>query len=139
MNPGQFNKRIKFIKITGTPDIYGGRIATYTDFLTTWGSLEPMRQYNQLSFAAGTSELNEDVILKLRYRESFRPDKTFLFVDVSDPTEINAPIYSIKSVLPYYPGTKIGFENNQETAYQNKLFIYIIGVKTEDSYLNLFS
>lgn len=132
MNPGKLNKRIKFIQLVNNDDGYGGTNPTYTDILTTWGALEPIRQYNQLAIEAGASVLNEDTTLIIRARNGFRPDKSMLFTDQSDPTKV----WAIKSVLPYYPGTKQGFESKQDAVYHDKEFVYIVGIKTEDSYVN---
>jgi SPP1 family predicted phage head-tail adaptor len=125
MNPGVFNKRIKFIQVSSTQNEFGGAAPIETDILTTWGSLEPVRQYNQWAIEAGASVLNQDRILKIRYRESFQPSKSMLFIDESAPDTA----YTIHAISPYWPGTKTGFEVADDKVYQDKRYLYIVGVK----------
>lgn len=132
MNPGKLNKRIRFQLITNTKNQFGGTTPVVTNSLVTWGSLSPIRQYNQVAIEAGATVLNGDIILIIRYRKGWQPLKNMLFMDESTPNIV----YIIKSILPYYPGIKTTFENSQNKPYQDKLFIYIVGVKTENSWIN---
>lgn len=132
MNPGQLNRRIIFTQLTNTKNEYGGTTSHPTTVLETWGSLSPIRQYNQIAIEAGASAANGDIILIIRYRNSFQPAINMLFMDEQSPQIV----YTIKSILPYYPGTKVTFENASTKPYQNKLFIYIVGVKTDNSWIN---
>lgn len=138
-NPGQFNKRIEFLRITTIQNQYGGTTPTITPILTTFGALTPYREYNQQVNTGGDTALESNRVLTIRFRNSFTPKNDMLFRDVSDPNEINPAIYTIKSILPYYPGTKVTFENNSQIAYQNKRYVYMIGVKQDNSYLNIVS
>lgn len=127
MNPGQFNKRITFMQQSYTTNDSGGTTPSLTDILTTWGSLEPFRQYNQAAIEAGANVAHGDRILKIRYRNSFQPDKTMQFRDEAAPDVY----YTIASIIPYWPGTKTTFENSQETVYHDKNFVYIVGIKVD--------
>jgi len=138
MNPGQFNRRIKFYQITSTESQYGGSTPVITNLLTTWGSLKPFKQYNQNTLSGDATPLLGDITCIIRYRDSFAPAENMLFRDVSDPAN-PGPLYSIKAISSYFPGTKLSFENNQETVYQSKLFVFMVGVKQDNSYLNLVS
>lgn len=138
MNPGLFNKRIKFLKETSTQNEYGGAVTTLTpvanvsngsDTSVTWGALEPIKQNNQFAMEAGASILNGDRILKIRKRDGFYPEKNMLFQDVSEPGNPNPDTYTIVSILPYWPGTKASFQNNQETAYHDQYFVFMLGIK----------
>ncbi len=132
MNPGQLNRRVKFIELTSAKNEYGGTTPQRTTALETWGSLSPVRQYNQIAIEAGATAGNGDIILIIRYRNAFEPKINMLFIDKQTPDVV----YTIKSILPYYPGSKVTFENSDTKPYQNKYFIYIVGVKTEDSWIN---
>jgi SPP1 family predicted phage head-tail adaptor len=139
MNPGQFNKRVQFLQITYVKNEFGGTTPNLTPILTTWGALTPYREYRQSVMQAGATTLESNIVLKIRYRDSFQPNESMKFRDVSDSDDVNSPIYSIVSVLPYYPGAKLTFENNQETVYQDRLFRWIVGTKEDNSYLNIHS
>lgn len=132
MNPGKLNRRIHFQLLTNQKNEYGGTTPVISEELTTWGSLEPIRQYNQIAIEAGATALNGDRILTIRYRDSWKPKENMLFMDESNPNDV----FAIKSILPYYPGTKSTFQNTQNKPYQDKLFIYILGVKTDNSWIN---
>lgn len=136
MNPGLFNKRIKFLQETAPTDEFGGanpvlapvpNVSDATDPSTTWGSLEPIRQYHQFAIEAGASVMNGDKILKIKKRAAFTPNKSMVFQDVSNPGITET--YTIVTVSPYWPGTKSGFQNNQETTYHDQYFLYIVGVR----------
>lgn len=139
MNPGQFNKRIKFLQETTTQNQYLGAETVLTpvtnvssggsDNSVTFGSLEPIRQYHQFAIEAGASVLNQDIILKIRKRAGFEPTKSMVFQNVSDPDNENPDTYTILTILPYWPGAKAAFQNNQESVYHDEYFLYIIGVK----------
>lgn len=139
MNPGLFNKRIKFFKETVVQNEFAGSETSMiavpnvspdaADQSATFGSLEPIRQYNQFAIEAGASILNGDRILKIRRRAGFYPSKDMIFQDISDPSNASPDTYTIVTVLPYWPGTKSAFQNSQESAYHDQYFIYIIGVK----------
>lgn len=125
MNPGKLNHRIKFTQLTGsTLDEYGGVTAIQTDVRTTWGSLEPIKQYQQYSLQGAASVLNGDKILIIRKTKEFTPSKDMLFEDLN-----NGDVYTIHSILPYWPGTSVGFQSNQQTTYQDNFFIFILGIK----------
>lgn len=126
MNPGKLNHRIKFIQLTGSnPDVYGGVNEIQTEILTTWGSLEPLKQYQQYALEGAASILNGDKILVIRQRNSFKPLKDMLFEDLNNMGDI----YTIHSILPYWPGTKVAFENNQSQTYRDNFYTFILGVK----------
>lgn len=129
MNAGRLNKRIKFIGLSSTDDGSGGSVSTETDLITTWGALEAMNMGRTVQQAteAGISVLNETRILIIRYRASFTPTKDMLFVDMDFPDEK----YTIVSSTPYWPGSKTGFEAKDDVAFQNKRYIYILGVKRD--------
>ena len=141
MNPGLFNKRIRFFVETATQNEYGGSVTTLTplsnvspdakdgDHTATWGALEPIRQYHQFAIEAGASVMNGDRFLKIRKRASFYPTKDMVFQDISDPNNTNPDTYTIISVLPYWPGAKASFQNGQETAYHDQYFVWMLGVK----------
>lgn len=148
MNPGQFNKRIQFLKNISTKNEFGGtqyitepctNVSEGTDTSVTWGSLEPYRQYKQLVETAGVSELDGAIVLKIRFRDSFYPDKSMTFRDISDPNEIDPVIYSIQAILPYYPGAKQSFQSTTDVVFKNKNFVWVVGIKTDNSYINLVS
>lgn len=148
MNPGQLNKRVQFLTNTSTKNDYGGtqyitepcsNVSDGIDDSVTWGSLEPYRQYKQLTETADIAQLDSAIVLKIRYRNSFTPTKSMLFRDVSDPNEIEPPLYSIQSILPYFPGAKQSFQASNDVVFQNKKFVWIVGIKTDQSYINLVS
>lgn len=135
MNPGKLNHRIRFIQLTQTQNEYLGSEVTGVPVIcsdieptdVTWGDLQPIRQYNQLALEAGASVLNGDKILIIRYRKTWQPEKDMLFEDIT-----NAGIfYTIHAILPYYQGAKATFQNTDETPYQDKVFIYILGIKRQ--------
>ncbi len=129
MNPGKLNTRITFSEITSTKNIYGGTTPTRTDILTTWGSLEPVKAFNQIALEAGATVMNEDRICVIRYRASFTPKANMQFRDDNN----EGVVYTIKSITPYYPSTLSRVPNGP---YQDKLYVYIVGVKTDDSWIN---
>lgn len=134
MNPGKLNHRIQFSQTSpSTPDASGGVNEIITPVVcsdttptnVTWGSLEPIKQYNQLAIEAGASILNGDKILVIRYRNMFQPTKSMIFEDLNNPGDI----YTVHSITPYYPGTKASFQNTQAVVYKDQVFIFILGVK----------
>lgn len=126
MNPGKLNHRIKFTQLTGsTPDEFGGVTAIQTELLTTWGSLEPIKQYQQYSLQGAASILNGDKILIIRNRAAFTPAKDMIFEDLNNAGDV----YTIHSILPYWPGTSVGFQSNQQTTYRDNFFTFILGIK----------
>jgi head-tail adaptor len=136
MNPGKLNHRIKFSQQTGTPiNEYGGSTPVYTPAVcsdtvptdVTWGSLEPIKQWNQAAIEAGANILNGDKVLIIRYRKNFTPTKSMIFEDLNNPGDI----FTVHSILPYYPGSKSSFENNQQTVYKDQVFVFILGKKRD--------
>lgn len=125
MNPAKLNHRIKFSQLTATQDEYGGVTPAPVELLTTWGDLQPIRQYNQAAIEAGASVLNGDKQLIIRYRNAFTPAKDMIFEDLNTPGDI----YTVHAILPYYQGAKNTFQNLNEKVYKDKNFIYIVGVK----------
>lgn len=134
MNPGKFNHRIKFSQVTsGEANEYGGVDPTLVPVVcsqtdptdTTWGSLEPIKQWNQAAIEAGANVLNGDKMLVIRWRSSFQPTKSMIFEDLNNPGEI----YTVHSITPYYPGTKASFQNAQDTVYKDQVFVFILGKK----------
>ncbi len=148
MNPGQFNRRIQFFQNISTQNEYGGTeyitqpcpgVSEGADTSVTWGSLEPYRQYKQLTEVADISQLDSAIVLKIRYRDSFKPDKSMLFRDISDIPNGEQPMYAIQSILPYYPGAKSSFQAANDVVFNIRKFIWIVGVKTDNSYINSLS
>lgn len=146
MNPGQLNRRVQFFINTSTENEYGGTeyitepclgISDGIDSSVTWGSLEPYRQYHQITQTADITQLDSAIILKIRYRESFTPTKSMIFRDVSDND--GQQMFAIQSILPYYPGAKASFQATNDVVFNQKKFIWIVGIKTDQSYINLFS
>lgn len=146
MNPGQLNRRVQFFENISTQNDYGGteyvtqpcpNVSQGTDTSVTWGSLEPYRQYKQLTETADVAQLDSAIVLKIRYRESFTPTKSMLFRDISDTD--GQQLYAIQSILPYYPGAKQSFQAANDVVFNPKKFIWIVGVKTDNSYINLLS
>lgn len=135
MNPGKLNRRIQFIELTSQKNEYGGTTPFQTPSIETWGSLEPIRQYNQIAIEAGATAENGDRIMVIRYRASWQPKVNMLFVNQSEP----GIVYTIKSISPYYPGTVSNFQNKQETVYQDQKYIYIVGIRTDNSWINAHS
>lgn len=126
MNPGKLNHRIKFTQLTAsTPDEYGGVVPVHEEVLTTWGSLEPIRQYQQYALEGAASVLNGDKILVIRKRNGFTPLKDMIFEDLNTPGDT----YTIHSILPYWPGTQSSFQGNQSSTYRDNFFIFILGTK----------
>jgi hypothetical protein len=146
MNPGQLNRRVQFFENISTKNDYGGteyvtqpcpNVSDGTDTSVTWGSLEPYRQYHQITQTADITQLDSAIILKIRFRESFIPTKSMIFRDVSDGD--GQQLYGIQSILPYYPGAKASFQASNDVVFNQKKFIWIVGVKTDQSYINLVS
>jgi hypothetical protein len=148
MNPGQLNRRVQFFTNTSTENEFGGSsyitepcygVSEGADSSVTWGSLEPYRQYKQIRETADITQLDSAIVLKIRYRNGFTPNKSMLFRDISDLPTGEQPMYVIQSILPYYPGAKQSFQSNADVVYNIRKFIWIVGVKTDNSYLNLLS
>lgn len=135
MNPAKLNHRIRFSQLIGSePDEFGGVNVVYepvecstntTDTSVTWGSLEPIKQYQQMSLEGSASVLNGDKILVIRYRKNFTPAKDMIFEDLNTPGDI----YTIHSILPYWPGTASSFQNTQNKVYKDTNFVFILGIK----------
>jgi SPP1 family predicted phage head-tail adaptor len=135
MNPGKLNKRIQFIELTNVKNNYGGTTPVQTPSIETWGSLEPIRQYNQMAIEAGATAENGDRIMIVRYRKGWQPKANMLFVNLTEPNIV----YTIKTISPYYPGTKAIFQNAQDSVYQDQQYIYVVGVRTDNSWINIHS
>lgn len=135
MNPGKLNRRLQFIELTNQKNEYGGTTALQTPTIETWGSLEPIKQYNQIAIEAGATAENGDRIAIIRYRASWKPKVNMLFVNQSEP----GIVYTIKSISPYYPGAIANFQNKQESVYQDREYIYIVGIRTDNSWINAHS
>jgi SPP1 family predicted phage head-tail adaptor len=125
MNPGKLNHRIKFYQLTNTVSASGGNTPSLTEILTTWGSLEPVRQYNQLAIEAGASVLNGDKQLIIRKRDSFMPEKDMVFDDLNNPGDS----FTVHAILPYWEGTSAKFQNTQSAVYHDNYYWFIVGVK----------
>jgi len=132
MNPAKLNHRIRFAQLSSTTDQYGGNTATESPVVvtdtgsdTTWGGLEPIRQYQQAGLEAYASVLNESKILTIRFRSFFTPTKDMIFEDLNTPGDI----YTIHSILPYWPGAKVTFQNLDDKVYKDRNFVFILGVK----------
>lgn len=133
MNPGKLNHRIKFSQTTQTTNPSGGQVVTEVAVVcsdstptdTTWGDLQPIRQYNQWALESGASVLNGDKILIIRYRKDFQPTKSMLFEDMETPGDV----YTVHAISPYYQGQKQSFQNNEQTVYKDKVFVFILGKK----------
>lgn len=134
MNPGQLNHRIKFSLETATQNASGGSSVSYTPVVcsdtvptdVTWGDLQPISsRYKELAVELGATVFNTSKMLRIRYRKNFTPTKAMIFEDLNYPGDI----YIIHSILPYYPGTKSTFQNNQQTVYKDNVWVYIIGIK----------
>lgn len=128
MNPGKLNHRIRFIQLTQTQNEYlGSEVAEMPVICSdiaptdvTWGDLQPIRQNDQLALEAGASVLNGDRVLKIRYRASWQPEKDMLFEDATE----SGIKYTVHSILPYD-------EKNKNGVFQDKKFIYILGIKRQ--------
>lgn len=135
MNPGKLNHRIKFSQEVSTPNPNGagGQIVTTIPVVcsettptdTTWGDLQPIKQWNQLAIEAGASVLNGDRTLVIRYRQGFYPTKSMIFEDLNNPGDI----YTVHSILPTYPGSKSTFQNADAAVYKDQVFVFILGKK----------
>lgn len=126
MNPGQLNHRVKFSQLNGnTQNEFGGSTPTEKVILTTWGRLEPIKQYNQWANEAGASYLNGDKMLVIRYRSGFTPTKDMIFEDLNNPGDT----YTVRSVSPFWPGVKQAFESQQSTVYKDNVYVFILGIK----------
>lgn len=127
MNPGKLNHRIKFYSLQSVGNIYGGVTANRIELITTWGSLEPIKQYNQTAIEAGASVLNGDKMLVIRYRKSFTPIKNMEFEDLNTAGDI----YTVRAILPYWPGTMATFQTKQDKVYKDTNFVFILGTKRQ--------
>lgn len=137
MNPGKLNHRIKFSQevSSANPNGSGGQVITFEPVVcsdtaptdTTWGDLQPIKQYNQLAIEAGASLLNGDKMLVMRYRKNFTPTKSMIFEDLNNPGDV----YTVHSISPYYPGQKAAFQNTESTVYKDQVFIFILGKKRD--------
>lgn len=135
MNPGKLNHRIRFAQLTATPNDYGYASPVETPVVctdiaptdTTWGDLQPIRQYNQFAIEQGASVLNGDKMLIIRYRQSWQPTKDMIFEDMNTPGDI----YTIKSILPYQQGAKSTFQNSDSKVYKDRDYIFILGIKRQ--------
>jgi hypothetical protein len=133
MNPGKLNHRIRFMQETVSFDDAGGQTITTTPVVcsqtdptdVTWGDLQPIKQWNQLALEAGASVLDGDRTLVIRWRASFYPKKDMLFEDLNNPGDI----YTVHSILPYYPGSKSTFQNTDAAVYKDQVFVFILGKK----------
>ena len=75
MNPGKLNKRLKLISVTSESDGIGGYTETETTAKTTWGSLEPMSQREQLIYGLETGSRSYRCFL--RYDENYNIDQNY--------------------------------------------------------------
>lgn len=135
MNPGKLNHRIRFAQLTATVNDYGYTPPVETAVVcsqtaptdVTWGNLEPIKQYDQFAIELGASVLNGDRALIIRHRNNFTPTKDMIFEDLNNPGDI----YTIKAISPYYPGTKIAFQSNQQQVYKDNVWVFILGIKRQ--------
>lgn len=133
MNPGKLNHRLQFSQEVSTQNIYGGADIILMPVVcsqtvptnVTWGSVEPIKQWNQVAMEAGASVLNGDRQIVIRYREMFYPTKSMIIEDLNNPGDI----YTVHSILPYYPGTKSTFQNTEKTVYKDQVFVFILAKK----------
>lgn len=75
MNPGKLNKRLSLISVTRVSDGIGGYTETETTAKTTWGSLEPMSQREQLIYGLETGSRSYKCFL--RYDENYNIDQNY--------------------------------------------------------------
>lgn len=134
MNAGKLNHRIKFSQIiSGVPDEFGGITPTIIPVVcsetsptdVTWGSLEPIKQWNQQAMEAGANVFNGDKMLVIRYRSNFTPTKSMIFEDLNNPGDM----YDIHSIIPYWPGAKQTFQGTKDPVYKDQVYIFILGKK----------
>lgn len=118
MNPSRLNHRITFTQLTTETNEFGGATPIRVELLTTWGSLEPIKQYQQWALEGGASVLNGDKILIIRYRDGFQPDKDMLFTDGENGDE-----YTVHSIHPYYE------KSGKQKIYKDREFVMLLGVK----------
>src|SRR4051812_42818054 len=98
MNPGKLNHRLQFKKQVSTRNSSGGSIVSYTDLVVsettptnvTWGSLEPIKQWNQLAIETGASVMTQDRVAIVRYRNLFGSNPGAFFKD-TEFEDLNNP------------------------------------------------
>lgn len=133
MNPGKLNHRLRFSQETDTINDAGGSTESEIPVVcsdtvptdVTWGSVEPIKQWNQQAMEAGANVFNGDRMIVIRFRMTFTPTKSMLIYDLNNPGDV----YTVHSLLPFDPGTKSSFQNSQQTPYKDQKFVFILGKK----------
>jgi len=135
MNPGKLNHRLQFKRQVSTQNDSGGSVLTYTDLVVsetdpinvTWGSLEPIKQWNQLAIEAGASVMTQDRVCILRYRALFG-NNPGAFFKASTIEDLNNPgnVYMFHSILPYQPGSKSTFQNTDQQVYKDRVWVFML-------------
>ena len=78
MKLGGYNQRIKFVSDGLVPDGYGGVNVAETDILTTWASVEQMKQSRTIEQAQ--MKFPSTYVVKIQQRSGFEPDTSMLVV-----------------------------------------------------------
>lgn len=135
MNPGKLNHRLKFSQQTGMSNTSGGTTVSLSPLVlsdtaptdVTWGSLEPIKQWNQLVMNAAASVLDQDRICIIRYRVLFGSSPAIFFKD-TEFEDLNNPgiFYMVHSVLPYQPGSKSTFQNTDQQVYKDNVWVFML-------------
>jgi len=133
MNPGKLNHRLRFSQEVSAQNSAGGYSVSEIAVIcsdtaptdTTWGSVEPIKQWNQQAMEAGANVFNGDRMIVIRWRGMFTPTKSMLIYDLNNPGDV----YTVHSLLPFDPGTKAAFQNNQQVTYKDQKFVFILGKK----------
>lgn len=130
MNPGKLNHRLKFSQQVSSKNDSGGAAVTTIPVVisdsaptdTTWGSLEPIKQWEQVRLEGFATVLDSDRVAIIRYRQSVQITKSMIFEDLNNPGNI----YTVHSILPYQPGTKSSFQNTDQQVYKDQVYVFIL-------------
>jgi len=130
MNPGKLNHRLKFSQQVSIPNDSGGATVTTTPVVisdtvptdTTWGSLEPIKQWEQVRLEGFATVLDSDRVAVIRYRKSVQITKSMIFEDLNNPGNV----YTVHSILPYQPGSKSTFQNTDQQVYKDQVYVFIL-------------
>jgi hypothetical protein len=130
MNPGKLNHRLKFsLQVSDINDSGGATVTTIPVVIsdtvptdTTWGSLEPIKQWEQVRLEGFATVLDSDRVAIIRYRKSVTITKNMIFEDLNNP----GAEYTIHSILPYQPGSKSTFQNTDQQVYKDQVYVFIL-------------
>lgn len=130
MNPGKLNHRLKFSQQVSSKNDSGGATVTTIPVVisdsaptdTTWGSLEPIKQWEQVRLEGFATVLDSDRVAIIRYRQSVQITKSMIFEDLNNPGNV----YTVHSILPYQPGTKSTFQNIDQQVYKDQVYVFIL-------------